>query len=280
MNLIKKLSILILAITTMIFSASAQTFPAPSPKARTYQMVGLTSVEVEYSSPAVNGRNIFGDLVPYGELWRTGANRASKLMLDGATLINGKTLEAGEYSIFTIPNEKEVAVIFNKNPDQGGTGDYDEAMDAVRVTVPFKKSTQKVERMRFTIENTTLDGADIVFAWADRSFTVPMKVMTEERANTNFELKMKEFEGQFSVYNEAANYYLGSGNLEKAKEMAMKSTEMESKFWNVHTLAKVYKAMGDKPKALEAAQKSMKLAQEAEYKPYIRLNEKLIAELK
>ena len=262
------------------FTMVAQDFPAPSPKAKVYQMVGLTEVEVEYSSPGKKDRTIFGGVVEYGKLWRTGANRATKVTFSNKVNFGGKEVEAGTYSLFSIPNSEKITVILNTNADQGGTGQYDEALDAARVEVPFMDTKSSVERMRFTIENTNPNGADFVFAWAEKTFVVPMEMFTEELANANFESKLKEFEREYALYNEAANYYLEIGNLEKAKEMSEKSTGMTKKFWTMHTLAKIYAKMGEKKMAIAAAEESKAMAIEADYQPYVKMNDELISSLK
>jgi hypothetical protein len=272
--------LLLLVFVIASFTMVAQDFPAPSPKAKVYQMVGLTEVEVEYSSPGKKDRTIFGDVVAYDQLWRTGANRATTISFSNKVKFGGKEVEAGKYAIFSIPGEEVITVILNTNTDQGGTGQYDEALDAARVEVPFMDTKSSVERMRFTIENTTPNGADLVFAWAEKTFVVPMEMFTEEQATANFEAKVQEFEREYALYNEAANYYLEVGNLEKAREMSEKSTALNKKFWTMHTQAKIYAAMGEKKLAKAAAEESKAMAIEADYQPYIKMNDDLIESLK
>jgi hypothetical protein len=101
---------------------SAQEMPAPSPAAMVMQRVGLTDITIEYSRPGVKSRMIFGDLVPYNKLWRTGANKATLIKLSTDAKINGQEIKAGSYSIFTIPGEEEWVVIFNKDTELWGTG--------------------------------------------------------------------------------------------------------------------------------------------------------------
>jgi hypothetical protein len=272
--------VLILAFMAFTITATAQTFPQPSPMAKTYQMVGLTGMEVEYSSPGKKDREIFGDLVPYNELWRTGANSATKITFDENVTFGGEPVKAGTYAMFTIPKKDEFTVILNSNPDQGGTGDYDEAKDVARVKAKAKDLKEPVERMRFTFENTTNESTDLVLSWADKSVTVPITTNTEELAMVNFKKKQEEYENRFNTYNSAANYYLDAGELEKAMKMGEQSVEMKARFYNTHTLAKIYHQMGMNEKAMKQAEKSMKMARDADYQPYIRLNEKLMAEMK
>lgn len=268
----------------VLFSSSvlfAQNFPAPSPLAKVNQVVGLTEVEVEYSRPGVNDRTIFGDVVPFGQIWRTGANSATKITFEDDVVFGGVDVKAGTYALFTVPEEGVIKVMLNSNPNQGGTGRYDNSLDVAVVKVKFEKNEQKVERMRFTFENMTNKSADLVFAWDHMSFAVPIEVNSDAKAEANLKAKMAEFDGQYSFYNEAAAYYLAEGKDPKqALEWAQKSVDMSPKFWNMHTLAKAYKAVGDNANAMSTAEKSMRLAREAEYMPYIKMNEEFIAGLK
>lgn len=271
----KKLLTLVLALLTL--TVGAQTFPSLSPAAKVYQMVGVNGMEIDYSSPAVRDREIFGALVPLGVLWRTGANAATTLTATDAFSIGGKNIAAGTYAIFTIPQEEKITVIFSSKPTS--TGDYDKKNDVARVTVPFIESKTQKERMQFTFENTTPDATDLTFHWADKMFVVPITVPTERIVTKNAEAKIASGDVDFGFYNDAANYYLEIGNAEKALKMAKKSTDKEAKFYNVYTLAKAYQAVGDKEGAKKAAQESLKLAQAQKYDHYIMLNKKLLKEL-
>jgi hypothetical protein len=274
------------AILSVVFTAatlvsSAQYFPQPSPLAREYQMVGLTEMEIEYSRPGVKGREIFGGLVPYDKLWRTGANMATKITFSEDVAFNGESVKAGSYAIFTIPKENEMMVMLNSNTEQGGTGQYDEKLNVVSTVVPFKKTDSEVERMRFSFENVEDDMVDLVFEWSDRMFTIPISVDTEAHAQANLDEKMAEIEGLYRFYEDAAAYYVDNGkDPEQAVEWAEKSVEIKELFWNTHTLARAYAAAGDKKKAKEVAERSLELSKEAEYQPYVERNEKLLAELK
>jgi hypothetical protein len=270
-------AIIAFAATTV----SAQNFPSPSPLAKVSQVVGLTEIEVEYSRPAVNGRVIFGDLVPLGQIWRTGANSATKVTFEDDVNFAGKEVKAGTYALFTVPDDGGIKIMLNSNADQGGTGRYDNSLDVAEAKVPFTKVETKVERMRFTFENMTNKSADLVFAWDNMTFSVPIIVNSDAKAEANLKAKMAEFDGQYSFYNEAAAYYLAEGkDPNQALEWAQKSVEMSPKFWNTHTLAKAYKAVGDNAGAMSAAEKSMQLARDAEYMPYIKMNEEFIADIK
>ncbi len=129
--------------------------PSPPAKVNAAILNGAT-ISLSYSSPAVNGRTIWGSLVPYNQVWRTGANEANIFETDKDILVNGQKLPAGKYSLFTIPGEKEWIVVFNKEWNQWGTMKYNSSDDVLRVTTPPQKSMQLNERLKFTLEDSVL----------------------------------------------------------------------------------------------------------------------------
>lgn len=157
---------------------NAQEKPAPSPLGKVYQRVGVTDVEVEYSRPGMKGRSIFtaDGLVPHGKLWRTGANRASKITFSTDVMIGGKTVPAGTYAIFSIPAAGKWTVIFNSNPDQGGTGNYEESKDVVRVTAETQTLPFSVETFTMGINNVQPTSADLLIYWDTTLVSVPISV--------------------------------------------------------------------------------------------------------
>jgi hypothetical protein len=276
-----KKSILLVAFLAATLISSAQYFPAPSPLAKSYQMVGLTEMEVEYSRPGVKGRKIFGDLVPYDKLWRTGANSASKITFSNDVVFGGTPVEAGTYAIFTIPSKETITVMLNSNANQGGTGNYDGDLNVAKAVVPFEKSDMKKERMSFSFENVDEAKVELVFMWSNMMFSVPISVDTDTHVKEAMSGKMDEINGVYGFYEDAASYYLKNNRDPKmALEYAKKSAEIKEVFWNMHTLAKAYKANGDMQMAKQIAEKSLQMSQEAEYEPYIKMNEKLLSEMK
>ena len=158
-------AILAFALFFMAGSAMAQADKSKraSPPAKASGKVGTTQVMIDYSQPSAKGREIYGSLVPYGQLWRTGANEATTFEVNQDVLIEGQPLAAGKYALFTIPGEKEWTVIFNKNANQSGTGSYDESLDALRFKVKPKKAKEKMEKMTFDIKNN----GKVSLVWAD-----------------------------------------------------------------------------------------------------------------
>jgi Protein of unknown function (DUF2911) len=152
------------------FTASAQEQQnRPSPAAKATGKIGGANITIAYSSPAVKGRTVWGDLVPYGKVWRAGANEATTFETDKDITVEGKTLPAGKYAFFVIPNEKEWTVIFNKTAAQWGAYKYDEKQDALRVEAKSEKSKEFNERLKYTVEK---DG--IALFW--ENMKVPVKV--------------------------------------------------------------------------------------------------------
>ena len=151
---------IVLFMAFTVVEAQIET-PQPSPTATFSQKVGLTDVKITYSRPSVKGRKIFGDLVPYGQLWRTGANMATKFEFSDDVKIEGQDIPAGTYALFTIPGEEEWTVIFNKNWQQGGTGNYKEEEDAIRFTVKPGDMPMSVETLVIDINNVTSTSSSI-----------------------------------------------------------------------------------------------------------------------
>lgn len=264
-------------LSTAVFS---QDLPKPSPMGELEQMVGLTEVEIEYSRPSAKERTIFGDLVPYGEMWRTGANKASMISFSTDVKINGKDLIAGDYAIFSIPGKESWEIMFNTNLEQYGTGNYQDSEESLRITAKPMKHLF-TETFTFEVGNITDNSAQICMTWEETRVCFDMEVEVQEMAMANIESKINEIEKAYGVYNTSARWYLeNNGDLAKALEWAKKSTSIQETFWNVLTLSKAYAANGNYKEAIASAEKSKKLAQEAGYDNYVKMNDENIANWK
>jgi Protein of unknown function (DUF2911) len=146
-------SIFLMLLTGSTFAQDAKKAPT-SPPAKAIAKVGAASINISYSQPAVKGRKIWGDLVPFGKVWRTGANNATVFETDKDLKVEGKVLKAGKYALFTIPTEKEWTIIFNKKSDQWGSYNYSDKDDALRVSVKSEPSKDMVESMTFDIKDS------------------------------------------------------------------------------------------------------------------------------
>ena len=167
--------IALLSLCTFIGDSFAQDKPAPSPTATFSQKVGLTDVTIVYSRPSKKGRTIMGDLVPYGKVWRTGANATTKITFSDDVKIGGKNLAAGTYAFWTIPGESEWTVIFSKDI-KGGAGDYKESEDALRVNVEALKIAETVETFEIMIADNKPNFANIKILWESTLIHVPLEV--------------------------------------------------------------------------------------------------------
>ncbi|TNE26109.1 MAG: DUF2911 domain-containing protein [Bacteroidetes bacterium] len=256
--------VLTLALSLFIgVGALAQDLPQRSPAATTQQRVGLTDVKVEYSRPAVRGREIFGELVPFGKLWRTGANKATSISFSTDVIIGDNSIEKGTYSIFTIPNEGEWVVILNSETELWGIDGYDEANDVARITVETQKTDAK-ENFSITVENITDNSADIVFAWAHTSASLPIRVKTSEQAMANITKALEENPQDWRVYRNAANYYLTNKiDLPQAQKYMEKSLELNEENWYSHFLyATILAENGEKDDAKDEAEEALEMGLE------------------
>ncbi len=234
--------------------AQALEVPAPSVKAKVEQRVGLTDFTVDYSSPGMKGRKIWGDLVPYGELWRTGANAATKLTASRDFTFGGQAVPAGTYSVLTIPTESSWTVVLSKN--SGGTTGYDKKDDVARVTaIPTAVSHR--ERMTFLFSDTTDDGSRLDLEWEKLRLSVPIKVDTKAQMTTSID---KSLGDAWRPHFLAGRYLLDSGgDLNAALGYLDTSIEIKPTWWNHWIRAQVLAKQGKSTDAVASAQKAQDL---------------------
>jgi len=273
--------ITLLVLIGFVGTAHSQiNLPAPSPTATLTQMVGLTNVTINYSRPSMNDRTIFGDLVPYGKLWRTGANMATKISFEDDVKIGGKDLPAGTYALFTIPDKSEWTIIFNKNPNQGGTGNYKESEDALRILVKPKKIEDHIETFLINLENVKPSSALIELGWENTIVHIPLEVSIDDRIMASIEQAMTVGPG---TYQAAANYYHQSGrDLNQALAWMNKALEIhEAKgnnvFWLYRQKSLIQADMEKYDDAIATAKVSLAKATEAKNDDYIKMNNESIA---
>lgn len=238
----------------------AQELPQPSPSAKVMQTVGLTEFTVTYSRPSMRDREIFGELVPYGKLWRTGANANSTIEFNTPVTFEGTTVESGKYSLYTIPGENAWQIILNRKTDSWGTGDYSEEMDVLRMQVPAQETGQMAESFTICFQNVSGSNAHLILRWSDVKVAVPFSVNVEEKVAQNIEQALAEAEEEKlgGVHRNIASYYLNSGNLEKANMHIDKSLAMSEGSWYAFWLkAEILAEMKQYDEAIEFAQQSM-----------------------
>ena len=273
------LTILLAAFT----AANAQIkTPAPSPTCKLSQDVGLIKVDLDYSRPSAKGRKIFGDLVPFGSLWRTGANASTKITFSDDVKVAGTPLPKGTYALYSIPGEKEWVVIFYKNTTFWGAPEPKEFKEEdvqARVTVPSIPARDLVETFTMSINNLRNNSADLEIVWEYTKVIVPITTDTDGKVMSSIKTTM---EGpDWRAYNSAASYYY-----EEKKDMTQalawvdKAIEMGGgdKFWVLRLKANILASLSRYKDAIMVAEKSTELAKKEGNEDYPRMNEKSIME--
>jgi len=266
-------------VACLLFTAEAQLkTPAPSPTQNVKQDFGLASIELSYSRPAVKGRKIFGDLVPYGQVWRTGANQATTITFGDEVTVGGVKLPAGKYGILTIPDKKSWTIIISKQTDITSPQGYKKDMDAVRVTANVSSTKSTVESFTMQFANVKPTSCDLQIMWDKSAVVLPIATEIDGKIMANIE---KEMKGDKPPYFEAAMYYMNNGkDLNQALSWFNKAVEAQpDAFWVQHQWANCLAKLGQKNEAKAAALKSKELAMAAKNDDYVKLNDKLLKEL-
>lgn len=275
-------SVVILSGLLFASSASAQTppkveFPSPSPLSTLKQRVGLTDIEIVYSRPSAKDRPIFGGLVPYGEVWRTGANARTRISFSTPVKLNGTDIPAGEYSLFTIPGENEWTVIINKDT-KSSPFDYNASNDVVRFKAPTVSLAEHIESFTILVNAIRDDSARIDLLWEQTAVPIHLKLDLVSELQPKIEEVMSA-PGKNKPYYPAAMFYYDHGlDLQKAKEWISKANET---YYICHLKAEILAKLGDKEGAIAAAKRSSELAGKSPgASGYLKLNDDLIASLK
>ena len=275
----KKL-ILAAAAVFILSSAEAQLkTPAPSPTQTIKQDFALSTIELSYSRPGMKGRKVFGDLVPFGKVWRTGANNATTVTFGEDVTVGGKKVPAGKYGLVTIPDKNNWTVILTKQLDVTSPAAYKQEMDVVRVDAKTMKLDQNVESFTMQFANIKPANCELHIMWENTAVAVPISSDVETRVMAQIDQQMNK---DNRPYFAAAMYYLDNGkDLNQALGWFDKAVEINPKaFWIHHQRANALAKLGKKDEAKLAANKSMELAKEAKNDDYVKLNEKLLAEIK
>jgi len=255
--------------------------PQASPTSELEQVIGLTEVELEYSRPSMRGRAIFGDLVPYDKLWRTGANKNTTISFSDDVKIGGKDVKAGSYAIFTKPGEAVWEVIFYDDTENWGTPqNWDASKVAATIKTEVMKMPMKVETFTITIDDLTNNGANLGILWEDVYVAIPFEVPTAEKAKKSIETVMAGPSGR--DYYSAASYYYEEGlDMEKAKEWIDKAVAMDAEgkqYWVLRRQSLIHAKLGDTKAAVSAAKKSLAAAEAAGNQDYVKMNKDSLKE--
>ncbi|MFD1316865.1 DUF2911 domain-containing protein [Namhaeicola litoreus] len=276
-----KTKLLTILMMCFAFVSQAQiTAPQPSPTAKVEQVVGLTDITLEYSRPSLRGRSAFGELVPFGQTWRTGANANTKITFGTDVTIDGKKLAKGTYALFTVPNANSWDVIFYNDATNWGTPQkWDDSKVALKTSAKPSTLANKVET--FTIDFSDLGDftyGHLNILWDKTAVAVKIEVPTDELTSASIQKVMAGPDA--NDYFNAASYYRKSGkSLDQAKTWIDKAVAMRPEaFWYMREQSLIYAAMGDKNGAIIAAKNSLASAQKAGNQDYVKMNQDSIAE--
>ncbi|MBN9350920.1 MAG: DUF2911 domain-containing protein [Chitinophagaceae bacterium] len=265
--------------TTLVFAQVKM--PAPSPTEFIRQDFGLGSIELTYSRPGVKGREMIGKIEPWGSIWRTGANAATKIRFTDEVEIGGKKIDSGSYAVYTIPNKDGNWIfILNKGFNNEGTSGYKESDDVLRLPVKAGKNLRKVETLTMQFSDIKPESCILNIKWEDFSLQVPIKTEIRNRIRQSLEVALKS---EKKPYWQAANfYYEYDHNYPKALEMANAalSAQKNPPYFMIYYKARIQKDAGDKKGALESATKAYELAKAANNENYMIMSENMIRELK
>jgi len=253
------------------FSHAQVQLPPASSTTTVIQGLGIKNIILSYQRPSAKGRQIFGGLVPYNEVWRTGANNIPTLTLDEEVNIEGNAVPAGTYGIFTIPTPTEWTIILSKNPKQWGAYQYNQADDFLRFKVKPQKLANKVETFTITFEDVTTNSSSVSLAWENTKVAFSITTDQSKEIMASIEHAMQ---GEKKPYFQAAQYYFNNNlDIKKAVEWVKLADEGNTgaahiKYWKSRILAK----SGDKVGARKAAQEGIDMAKKANNGEYIKLN--------
>lgn len=254
--------------------------PAPSPKSTLSQVVGLTDVEIVYSRPSSKGRDVFNNLIPYGKLWRTGANANSTISFSEDVVIDGKTLAKGKYAIFTTPRADTWEVVFYSNTDNWGTPEtWDEAKVALKTNVKPETLNRNVESFTIGINNLDNNYAHLELSWEKTIVAIKFEVPTQKAAMASID---KALAGPTAgdYFSSAQYLFQSNGDLTKAMTYMNKALDMnkDKPFWYNRLKSLIQAKQGDKTGAIETAKLSLASAEIAKNQDYVKMNKDSIAE--
>lgn len=279
-----KKTLLLLMCTAFTISMQAQVqTPQSSPHVKTTQTVGLTEITLDYSRPSVKEREIFGNLVPYGEIWRTGANENTTITFSDDVKINGTTLKGGTYAIFTKPGKESWEVYFYEDTENWGAPKaLDKEKIALQTEAELISLPAGMETFVIVFDNIRSDQAMLDFVWENTVARIKVEVPTEEKTMKSIKTTMAG-NPEVNDYFAAASYYLSEEkDLDQALEWmnsAIDKNEGKAPFYMLHQKAQLEAKLGMNKKAAKTAKESLEGAKKAENDHYIKENEALLKKL-
>lgn len=276
----KKIFLSAITIACFALLSTAQVkMPAPSPTQTVKQDFAIGTIELTYSRPLAKGRKIFGDLVPYNKLWRTGANAATKIAFSEPVEIGGKKLDSGSYVLYTIPGIESWEIILNRGLKNWGTDGYKESEDVLRISVPVFKMKNKMESFTMEFSDVKPETCSLDIQWEKTMVSIPLRANFKDKVRAQIEDAMKTEKKPYWAAAQFYNEY--DKNLTLALENSTKAIEGNKEaFWMWIYKAKIQKEMGDMAGAMESSKKSMELATAAKNDDYVKMNKDLQKTLK
>ncbi len=255
--------------------------PSASPSATLTQSLGLTKVTIDYSRPSVKGRKIFGDLVPFGKVWRTGANKITSIKFDDEIYINGAVMKPGSYGLYTIPGKGEWTIMINRDDKQWGAYEYDPNKEVIRFTVQPMQPQEFTEQMTIDFVEFKPTTAFISIRWESTEVRFRIEQKVEDKIMAEIAEKTAKPDATNDTYFSAADYYFQKGiNLDQALGWATKVLEKDKEYWNYQLVARIAAKQNNCAVAIPNAEKSMELAKKAGDDAYIKLNQAVLAQCK
>lgn len=291
----KILSIAILALATSLTSCNKNkvvveietatelkiSTPQPSPLGKISQRVGLTDIDIAYSRPGVKGRTIFGELVSFGKIWRTGANSNTKITFSSDVMMDGQTLKAGSYGLYSIPNKDTWEIIFYSEADKNGVPrDWDDNKIAAKTTVEVGSMPMNIETFTIAFNDVTSTSTIIGLLWEKTYVGIKIEVPTDQMVSATIDAVMAASPKAGDYYNAAIYYSQQDKDLKKANEWMEKAMSMIEKpgFWQLRQQSLIYAKIGETEKAIATAKKSLEGAKAAKNEAYIKMNSESLKE--
>jgi hypothetical protein len=274
----KNIFMVMIACLVFNFAPAQLKTPAPSPTQSIKQDFALSTIEISYSRPGVKGRKIFGDLVPFGSVWRTGANSATTISFGDTVIINKTKIAPGKYGLLTIPDRKKWTFIISKQTDVTNPADYKQDQDLVRASADAESIDDPVETFTISIANIKPTSCELQLVWDKTSVSLPITVDIDNRIMAQIDQQVNK---DNRPYFSAAMYYMDNGkDLNQALQWFNKAVELQPRaYFVIYQQANCLAKMGRKDEARAASLKSKSLAAEQNNNDYVRLNDKLLAEL-
>ena len=280
-----KKNLIIALFVSFSYTSYAQiTTPKPSPFSKVEQKVGLTDVILEFSRPGMRGRKIFGDLVPYGKLWRTGANENTKITFSTDVTVGKNTLKAGTYAIYTIPNKDKWEIIFYADSDNwGNPKEWDDTKVIAKTSVKTFPTPMKVETFTMTFDDLTNSSAVLGILWENTYVGIQFETPTDKAVMVSINKTMSGTPEANDYFSAAVYFYQQEKDINQAVTWIDKAIELSSdepKFWYYRNQSLILAKAGDKKRAIKAAKRSLELSTKAGNSDYIKMNKSSLKEWK